>query len=146
MHLSPPDPTGPDILCLPTTYTADTVCGTPTASACQCLTSAARLPRSTIDAISTIRIGIDPQQWKTARNEAIDVAAGPEGDVYPSHFLFWDAMAVAELAAWEKPTDPLLADALWGAAVVAAYADTLSNTAITVLTRPWSAAGLAPSI
>jgi hypothetical protein len=133
-------------VCLPTTHTADTVYGVRTASARQCLTRAARLPRSTLDTVLTTRIGIDPQQWKAARNEAIDVAAGPDGHVYAAHFLFWDAVAVAELAACEKPTDPLLADALWGAATAAAHADTLSATTITVLTRPWTAAGLTPTI
>lgn len=94
----------------------------------------------------TTRIGIDQRQWRTARTEAIDAAAGPDGHVYAAHFLWCDAMAVAELAAWEKPADPLLADALWGAATEAAYADTLSATTIAVLTRPWTAAGLTPPI
>jgi hypothetical protein len=139
--------TGPwERVCLPTTHTADTVYGARTASARQCLTSAARLPRSTLDAVLTTRIGIDQQQWRAARNEAIDVAAGPEGHVYAAHFLFWDAVAVAELAVREKPTDPLLADALWGAATAAAYADTLAATTIAILTRPWTAAGLTPSV
>ena len=133
-------------VCLPTTHTADTVYGTRTASARQCLTSAARLPRSTLDTVLTTRIGIDHQLWRAARNEAMDVAGGPDGHVYAAHFLFWDAVAVAELAAREKPTDPLLADALWGAATVAAYGDTLAATTITVLTRPWTAAGLTPTV
>jgi hypothetical protein len=133
-------------VCLPTTHTADTVYGARTASARQCLTSAARLPRSTLDAVLTTRIGIDQQQWRAARNDAIDVAAGPDGHVYAAHFLFWDAVAAAELAAREKPTDPLLADALWGAAAAAAYGDTLSATTIAILTRPWTAAGLTPSV
>jgi hypothetical protein len=133
-------------VCLPTTHTADTVYGARTASARQCLTSAARLPRSTLDAMLTTRIGIDQQQWRDARNDAIDVAAGPDGHVYAARFLFWDAVAVAELAARETPTDPLLADALWGAATAAAYADTLSATTIAILTRPWTAAGLTPSV
>jgi hypothetical protein len=133
-------------VCLPTTHTVDTVYGARTASACQCLTSAARLPLSTLDAVLTTRISIDQQQWRAARNEAMDVVAGPDGHVYAAHFLFWDAVAVAELAVREKPTDPLLADALWAAAAAAAYADRLSATTITVLTRPWTAAGLTPSV
>jgi hypothetical protein len=53
-------------------------------------------------------------------------------------------VAVAELAAWERPTDPLLADALWGATTVALRAEELSATTIATLIRPCTAAGLTP--
>lgn len=66
--------------------------------------------------------------------------------MYAAHFLLRDAVAVAEFAAREKPTDLLLTDALRGAATAAAYADTLAATTIAILTRPWTVAELTPSV
>lgn len=133
-------------VCLPTAHTADTVYGPRTPAARQCLTSAVYLPRRALDAVLTTRIGIDEHQWKAARVEAIEASAGPEGHLYASEFLFCDTVTVAEIATGEKPTDPLLADALWGAAAAAAYADALPPATITVLTRPWTTAGLTPPV
>jgi hypothetical protein len=137
--------TGPwEQVCLPTLVIEDTVYGPRTPAARQLLTTAARLPRANVDALLTTRIDVDDQQWKTARNEAKEAVAGPAGHLYAAHFLFWDTVAVAELAAWERPTDPLLADALWGATTVALRAEELSATTIATLIRPCTAAGLTP--
>lgn len=95
-----------------------------------------------MDTLLTTRIGIDDQQSKTAKNEAKEAIAGPAGHLYAAHFLFWDTVAVAELATWERPTDPLLVDALWGATTVALRAEELSAATIATLIRPCTTAGL----
>ncbi|MET9265229.1 hypothetical protein [Amycolatopsis sp. NPDC004079] len=133
-----------DQVLLPTVINADTVYGSNTPRARDLLTAAARLPRSQVDALLTTRIGIDDQQWKSARREAVDASAGPEGHLYAAHHLFWDTVTVAELAAWQRPTDPLLANALWGAATVTLHADRLSAATIDTLTQPAQTAGLSP--
>jgi hypothetical protein len=129
-------------VCLPTPVVEDTVYGPRTPAARQFLTTAARQPRARMDTLLTTRIAIDDQQWKTARNEAKEAIAGSAGHLYAAHFLFWDSVAVAELATWERPTDPLLADALWGATAVALRAEELSVTTIATLSRPCTTAGL----
>ncbi len=135
--------TGPwEHVCLPTPVTEDTVYGPRTPAAREFLTTAARLPRARMDALLTTRIDIDDQQWKTARNEAKEAVTGPAGHLYAAHFLFWDTVAVAELATWERPTDPLLADALWGATTVALHAEELSAATIATLIQPCTTAGL----
>jgi hypothetical protein len=95
-----------------------------------------------MDARLTTRIAIDDQLWNAARNEAKRAIAGPSGHRYAAHFLFWDSVAVAELATWERPTDPLLADALWGATAVALRAEELSAATIATLSRPCTTTGL----
>jgi hypothetical protein len=129
-------------VCLPTPVTEDTVYGPRTPAARQFLTTAARLPRARMDALLTTRIGIDAQQWTTAKNEAKEAVTGPAGHLYAPHFLFWDSVTVAELATWERPTDPLLADALWGATAVALRAEELSDATIATLSHPCTTAGL----
>lgn len=54
-----------------------------------------------------------------------------------AHFLLWDTVAVAELATWERPTDPLLADALWGATAVALRAEELGRMETGRTCIPW---------
>jgi hypothetical protein len=135
--------TGPwEHVCLPTLVTEDTVYGPRTPAARQFLTTAARLPRTRIDTLLTARIDIGDQQWKTARNEAKEAITGRAGHLYAAHFLFWDTVAVAELATWERPTDPLLADALWGATTVALRAEELSAATTATLIQPCTTAGL----
>jgi hypothetical protein len=129
---------------LPTLINADTVYGPHTLRARDLLTTAARLPRSRVDELLTTRISIDDQQWKSARREAVDASAGPEGHLYAAHHLFWDTVTVAELAAWQRPTDPLLVDALWGAVAVTLHGEHLSAATVDTLTRPALAAGLSP--
>ncbi|MEU8308972.1 hypothetical protein AB0C84_35960 [Actinomadura sp. NPDC048955] len=131
------------LLLLPTPVTADTVYGPRTPAARQLLTTAARLPRPRLDALLTTRISIDDQRWRSARREAVDAIAGPHDQIYAAHFLFWDAVCVAELAAWQRPTDPLLADALWAAAAVALHGEQMSAATAEILTSPCAAAGLA---
>jgi hypothetical protein len=138
--------TGPwEQVLLPALVTEDTVYGPRTPAARDLLTTAARLPRSRLDVLLTTRIGIDDQQWKTARREAVDAAAGPRDQLYAAHFLFWDAVTTAELATRQRPTDPLLADALWAAAAVALYREQLSPATVDILTLPSTAAGLWPT-
>ncbi len=127
---------------LPTRVTDDTVYGPHTPAARLLLTTAARLPRTRLHAALTTRIGIDDQLWSTARREAIEVAAGPHAHLYAAHVLFWDAVAVAELAAGQRPTDPLLADALWGSVAVTLYGQYLAPGTVDILSRPGAAAGL----
>jgi hypothetical protein len=127
---------------LPTQVTEDTVYGPRTTAARQLLTTAAQLPRAHLDSLLTTRIGIDDQRWRSARREAVDAVAGPRDQLYAAHFLFWDASIVAEIAAWQRPTDPLLADALWAAAAVALYGEQMSAATVKILTSPCAAAGL----
>lgn len=128
---------------LPTVVSAETVYGPRTPAARRLLTSAARLPRSRVDSVLTTRIALDDQQWRTARSEAVETAAGPEEQLYAAHFLFWDCVAAAELATWQRPTDPLLVDALWGAAAVTLYGERLAPDTARTLVLPCAAAGLA---
>ncbi|MFI7643402.1 hypothetical protein [Nonomuraea sp. NPDC049400] len=135
--------TGPwEQVLLPTLVTVDTVYGPRTPAARHLLTTAARLPRARLDSLLTTRISIDDQRWRSARREAVDAVAGPHDQVYAAHFLFWDAVTVAELAAWQRPTDPLLADALWAAGAVVLYGEQMSAATVEILTSPCTAAGL----
>ncbi|MEU7837681.1 hypothetical protein [Nonomuraea sp. NPDC049129] len=135
--------TGPwEQVLLPTLVTVDTVYGPRTPAARHLLTTAARLPRARLDSLLTRRISIDDQRWRSARREAVDAVAGPHDQVYAAHFLFWDAVTVAELAAWQRPTDPLLADALWAAGAVVLYGEQMSAATVEILTSPCTAAGL----
>lgn len=128
-------------VCLPALHAADDVYGPRTPAARGCLSRAAALPRSSLDALLTARIGTDTSSWATARDEVID--AGVEsGYPYRAQYLFWDAVQVAEAATGERPTDPLLADALWSAAASAVFAERVSPAVIDILTRPWNTAGL----
>lgn len=127
---------------LPALVTLDTVYGPRTPAARQLLTTAARLPRARLDCLLTTRISIDDQRWRSARREAVDALAGPHDQVYAAHFLFWDAVTVAELAAGQRPTDPLLADALWAASAVELYGEQMSAATVEILTSPCTAAGL----
>jgi hypothetical protein len=106
------------------------------------LTDLARRPRTVADALLTARLDVDPGQWAHAKAEAVDLAPGPHQHVYAGHHLFWDCVIVAELATGEHPTDPLLADAIWGAAATIAWADRMPPGVVDVLTRPWTTAGL----
>jgi hypothetical protein len=128
---------------LPTVVSAETVYGPRTPAARRLLTTAARLPRSRVDSVLTTRIALDDQQWRTARGEAVETAAGPNEQLYAAHFLFWDCVAAAELATWQRPTDPLLVDALWGAAAVTLYGEHLAPETARTLVLPCAAAGLA---
>ncbi|MGP4027163.1 hypothetical protein [Actinomadura sp. 3N407] len=135
--------TGPwEQVLLPTPVTVDTVYGPRTPAARRLLTTAARLPRARLDSVLTTRISIDDQRWRSARREAVDAVAGPHDQVYAAHFLFWDAVTAAELAAWQRPTDPLLADALWAAGAVVLYGEQMSAATVEILTSPCAAAGL----
>ncbi|MFG1858929.1 hypothetical protein ACGFJT_44340 [Actinomadura geliboluensis] len=85
--------TGPwEQVLLPAPVTVDTVYGPRTPSARQLLTTAARLPRASVDSLLTTRISMDDQRWRSARREAVDAVAGPHDQVYASHFLYWDAV------------------------------------------------------
>jgi len=129
-------------VCLPTSVTPDTVYGPRTPAVRRLLTTAARLPRTRLDTLLTTRISIDHHTWTTARRAAVDLVTGSAEPIYATHFLFWDTVAVAEIAAWEHPTDPLLAEALWGAATVTLHAEYLSGATVEILARPAVAAEL----
>src|SRR4051794_31864650 len=97
-------------VCLPATYTADTVYGPRAPDLRRCLTDVTRRPRAVVDALLTARLDVDPTLWARAKAEAVDAASGPEQHLYAARHLLWDCASVAELAAGEHPTDPLLAD------------------------------------
>lgn len=51
--------------------------------------------------------------------------------------LYWEAVAAAEAAADESPTERALVDALWGACSAMVFAPGLGPSVIRVLTGPW---------
>jgi hypothetical protein len=131
-------------VCLPASRTHADVYGPRTPEVARYLTEVSRRPASVVDTLLTTRIGIDAHQWAAARADAVDVAPGPDQHLYVAHHLFWDCAAVAELATGEHPTDPMLAEALWGAAATIAYAERLPPACADILSQPWIAAGLPP--
>ncbi len=54
--------------------------------------------------------------------------------------LFWEAVPAAEAAADQPPTDPALADALWGAAAAHAFTGRLTPATAELLRTPWQSA------
>ncbi|MBM7857311.1 hypothetical protein [Lentzea nigeriaca] len=56
-----------------------------------------------------------------------------------THHLFWDCVLVAELTTGERPTDPLLADAIGGTAAAVLWREHLTAD---VLLRPSTTAGV----
>ncbi|WIX85694.1 hypothetical protein [Amycolatopsis sp. DG1A-15b] len=91
---------------------------------------------------STARISSGSIRVGAPKVIAVDAVAGPQEHVYAAHFLFWDTVTVAEIATGRRPTDRLLADALWGAAAVTLHPERLSTSTIDTLTQPGAAAGL----
>lgn len=127
--------------CLPCRFTPDSAYGPHTQSALAVLRRARSLPASSVRAIRRGRAEVNRDQWKLARDE-VDDKAMEFGYPWRPRCLFWEAVPAAADAARESPTDPYLADALWGAAATQAFVGDLSSATATMLARPWRAAGL----
>lgn len=128
--------------CLPSRFTSATAYGvTHTQPALAVLRRARSLWPEPVDAIRRARASIDAVEWTAARHEVVDAAVA-WGHPFRPQCLFWEAVPAAEDAANESPTDPLLADALWGAAATAAFAGHLTDATSRLLASPWRAAGL----
>lgn len=126
--------------CLPSRFTADSAYGPRTQQALAVLRRARSLPARRLRALCRSRAAM-AQEWALARDEVDDKALA-WGYPWRSRCLFWEAVPAAEDAANESPTNPYLADALWGAAATQAFTGQLSITTTTVLASPWRAAGL----
>ncbi|WP_309116016.1 hypothetical protein [Saccharothrix sp.] len=120
----------------------DTVYGPRTPELRTSLTHLTRRPRTVADALLVARLETGNDRWAEAEAKAVTLAPGPQEHVYAGHHLFWDCVLVAELATGEQPTDPLLAEAIWGGAACIAWADRLPPAVAEVLTGPWTTAGL----
>jgi hypothetical protein len=127
--------------CLPSRFTPDSAYGPHTQPALALLRRARTLPPTTVQAICHSRATTDHDQWAAARDKVEDTAIA-WGYPWRPQCLFWEAVPAAEDAAGESPTDPYLADALWGAATTQAFAGRLSAQTLTVLAAPWCGAGL----
>jgi hypothetical protein len=126
--------------CLPSRFTPDSAYGPHTQPALAVLRWARSLPATSVRTMLRGRAAVDRDQWELARDEVDDTAMA-WGYPWRPRCLFWEAVPAAEDAANESPTDPYLADALWGAAATQAFAGRLSTATATVLATPWRAAG-----
>ncbi|MBV9013190.1 MAG: hypothetical protein JO272_14275 [Pseudonocardiales bacterium] len=127
--------------CLPSRFTPTTAYGPYTQPALALLRHARTLPPASVQAIRHSRTSADHDHWATAR-DTLEDSALHWGYPFRSQCLFWEAVPAAEDAAGQSPTDPYLADALWGAAATQAFTGRLSAQTVTVLAAPWRSAGL----
>lgn len=126
-------------VCLPSRFTPASAYGPHTQPALALLRQARDLAPGTAARVLAARIGLDPAAWSGARTEVSD--AGIEwGFPFRSQSLFWEAVPAAEAAARQSPTDPALADALWGAAAAHAFTGRLTPATAALLRTPWQAA------
>ena len=127
-------------VCLPSRYTAATAYGRHTQAALSVLRFAAGMPARSLRTMVDDRAAIDEQAWQRAGAE-VDAASVDAGFPYRARCLYWEAVAAAEQAAGESPTDRALADALWGAAATQVFAGRLTPPTVTLLCRPYRASG-----
>jgi hypothetical protein len=127
--------------CLPSRFTPGSAYGPHTQPTLVLLRRARSLPSARVWAIRRGRATTDHDHWALARDKVNDAALAWGYPLRP-RCLFWEAVPAAEDAAGQSPTDPYLADALWGAAAAQAFAGRLSLETITTLAAPWHAAGL----
>jgi hypothetical protein len=126
--------------CLPSRFTPTTAYGPHTQPALALLRHARTLAPTTVTKIRHICAALDPTEWTTARHHVEDSALH-WGYPFRPQCLFWEAVPAAEDAANQSPTDPYLADALWGAAATQAFAERLPPTTRQLLATPWLSAG-----
>jgi hypothetical protein len=127
-------------VCLPSRFTAATAFGPHTQAALSVLRFASGMPVRSLRRMVDARVAIDDQAWLDVRGE-VDQVSIEAGFPYRSRCLYWEAVAAAERAAGESPTDRELADALWGAAATQAFAGSLATATATLLCRPYRASG-----
>jgi hypothetical protein len=127
--------------CLPSRFTPSTAYGPHTQPALALLRQARTLAPAAVTRIRRGRAVLESVEWGTARRDVEDSALA-WGYPFRSRCLFWEAVPAAENAAGESPTDPCLAEALWGAAATQAFAGRLGPDTREVLTTPWCSAGL----
>jgi len=125
--------------CLPSRFTPASAYGPHTQPALALLRQARDLAPATAARVLATRTGLDPHDWSAARSEVTDAGIA-WGYPFRSQALFWEAVPAAESAARESPTDPALADALWGAAAAHAFTGRLTPATAELLATPWQAA------
>lgn len=125
--------------CLPSRFTPASAYGPHTQPALALLRQARDLAPATAGRVLAARTGLDPHDWSGARSEVTDAGIA-WGYPFRSQSLFWEAVPAAESAARESPTDPALADALWGAAAVHVFTGRLTPATAALLATPWQAA------
>lgn len=136
-------------VCLPSRFTAASAYGRHTQAvflaALSVLRHAAGMPVRSLRAMADDRAGIDEPAWQQAVTD-VDAASVEAGFPYRARCLYWEAVAGAEQAAGQSPTDRGLVDALWGAAATQMLAGQLTPPTVTLLCRPYraSAAVLSP--
>jgi hypothetical protein len=127
--------------CLPSRFTPSTAYGPHTQSALALLRQARTLAPAVVSRIRCGRAVLESAVWATACRDVEDSALA-WGYPFRAQCLFWEAVPAAEDAAGESPTDPYLAEGLWGAAATQAFAGRLGRDTREVLTIPWCSAGL----
>jgi hypothetical protein len=127
-------------VCLPSRFTAASAYGPHTQAALSVLRFALGMPARSLRAMVDGRAAIDEQAWQRASGE-VDAVGVDAGFPYRARCLYWEAVAAAEHAAGESPTDRGLVDALWGAAATQAFAGVLTPPTVTLLCRPFRASG-----
>jgi hypothetical protein len=126
-------------VCLPSRFTPASAYGPHTQPALALLRQARDLAPATAARVLAARTALDPRAWSAARSEVHDAGIG-WGFPFRSQSLFWEAVPAAEAAADQSPTDPALADALWGAAAAHAFTGRLTPATAALLRTPWQAA------
>jgi hypothetical protein len=127
-------------VCLPSRFTAASAYGRHTQAALSVLRHAAAMPARSLRAMVDDRSGIDEAAWQQASAD-VDTASVEAGFPYRARCLYWEAVAAAEQAAGQSPTDRGLVDALWGAAANQMLAGLLTPPTATLLCRPYRASG-----
>jgi len=127
-------------VCLPSRFTAATAYGPHTQAALSVLRFAAGIPARSLRAMVHDRAGIDERMWQKASGE-VDSASVDAGVPFRARCMYWEAVAAAEKAAGESPTDGGLVDALWGAAAAQAFAGRITPPTAALLCRPFRASG-----
>ncbi len=127
-------------VCLPCRFTPGTAYGRHTRAALSVLRFAAGMPASALRAIVEGRAALDEHAWRAA-GVAVDNAAVEAGYPYRARCLYWEAVAAAERAAGQSPTDRELVDGLWGAAVTQILPGRLGAQTTALLCVPFRASG-----
>ena len=127
--------------CLPSRFTPTTAYGPHTQQALALFREARTLAPAAVTRIRRGRAALESVEWATARRD-VEVSALAWGYPFRPQCLFWEAVPAAEDAAGESPTDPYLAEGLWGAAATQAFAGRLGADTRELLTVPWCSAGL----